>query len=357
MLVDCIENIFNTGFTLQMKETIHKLNLTNLPTPLEPADSLAKYLGLSSLLIKRDDMTGLAGGGNKARKLEFELADAVSGGYDTLITIGGQQSNHARMTAAAARKLGMDVKLVLGGEDFTELKGNMLLNAMLGAEMRYIDGSDEDDDLIALMNMWMKELDSEGKKVYQLPIGGSTPLGSLGYFYAMKEISDQTGTPNLQIILPVGSCGTFAGSLLGAKVFMPEARVTGISISRKKENILERTMSLIRGSAELLGIDNPVSAEDLIILDNYHKAYAEPVKEAEEAIRTAAQLEGLILDYIYTGKVMAALFDLTARGHFDKNIPVLFLHTGGLPIVFSGKQKIPAGNICKKYSLSDIQRS
>jgi len=338
-----------------MKTNIDKLNLANLPTPLEPAKSLAKYLGLQSLLIKRDDMTGLAGGGNKARKLEYELAGAVKGGYDTLITIGGQQSNHARMTAAAARKLGMDVKLVLGGGEISELKGNMLLNAILGADMRYINGSDEDDDLIALMNMWISELEAEGKKVYQLPIGGSTPLGTLGYFYAMEGISGQAEGRNLQIILPVGSCGTFAGSLLGAKVFMPESRVIGISISRKKVNIVERTMSLVKGCSELLGIDNPVGDEDLIVFDNYHKAYAEPIKEAEEAIRTAARLEGLILDYIYTGKVMAALFDLSVNGHIDKNAPVLFLHTGGLPIVFSGNQNMPAENICKIYSLNDIK--
>jgi len=253
-----------------MFNDIPRLHFAALPTPLEPAPSLAKFLGLKSLFIKRDDLTGLAGGGNKARKLEFELAGAVNGGYDTLITIGGQQSNHARMTAAAARKLGLDVKLVLGGEDFSELKGNMLLNAMLGAEMRYIVGSDEDDDLIALMNKWTTELKAGGKKVYQLPIGGSTSLGSLGYFYAMKEISKQVESDDLQIILPVGSCGTFAGSVLGAKVFMPKASVIGISISRKKENIFERTQSLIKGSAELLGIENPVAEDHIIIFDNYY---------------------------------------------------------------------------------------
>lgn len=337
-----------------MNTGLKKLNLTHLPTPIEPANKLADFLGLSSLFIKRDDLTGLAGGGSKVRKLEFELAGAVNGGYDTLITIGGQQSNHARMTAAAARKLGLDVKLVLGGEDFSEMNGNMLLNAMLGADIRYINGSDEDDDLLALMNVWKTELEAEGKKVYQLPIGGSTPLGCLGYFYAMKEIYEQLHRKDLQIILPVGSCGTFAGSLLGTKIFMPGAKVFGISISRKKENIIERTLSLTKGCGELLGIDNPITEEDFIVFDNYHKAYAEPVKEAEEAIRTTAKLEGLILDYIYTGKVMAALFDLAAHGYIEKNFPIVFIHTGGLPIVFSGKQNIGLNKICKKYSLSDI---
>ena len=338
-----------------MNDKIPRLHFANLPTPIEPAESLAKHLGLKTLLIKRDDLTGLAGGGNKARKLEFELAGVVKGGYDTVITIGGQQSNHARMTAAAARKLGLDVKLVLGGEEFDEYKGNMLLNKVLDADIRYINGSDEDADLAALMEEWTEELTGEGKKVYALPIGGSTPLGSLGYVYAIKEIREQMGDIEATIILPVGSCGTFAGALLGAKLFMPRATVTGVSISRTKANILDRVRDLTRGSAQLLEEEVFIDENTIRVYDNYHEGYAVPVEAAQAAIRTAARLEGLLLDYIYTGKVMAALFDLTLKGLINKEIPVIFIHTGGLPIVFAGKHTGNDYGKCFKYSVNDIR--
>jgi 1-aminocyclopropane-1-carboxylate deaminase len=216
-----------------MFSKIPRVKLSNLPTPLEPADKLAFHLGLEKLLIKRDDLTGLAFGGNKARKLEFELAQAIAGGYDSVITVGAQQSNHARMTAAAACKLGLDVKLVLGGKDFAEIKGNLLLDTMFGAEIRYINGSNEDEDLATLQHAWRDELAAQGKKPYVLPLGGSTPYGTLGYVKAMEELAGQTGNERVHIFTPVSSCGTLAGVALGASLFIPNAEVTGISVSRK----------------------------------------------------------------------------------------------------------------------------
>ncbi len=160
---------------------IPTIKLANLPTPLEEVPRLANKIGISKLYFKRDDLTGLAGGGNKARKLEYDFYEIVNGGFDVVITAGGIQSNHARMTAAAARKLGLDVKLVLGGPDFQLLKGNLLLDALFGAEIRYLVDDDGNDQLAAAMEKWAIELSEKGHKPYIIPIGGSTGLGALGY--------------------------------------------------------------------------------------------------------------------------------------------------------------------------------
>jgi len=339
-----------------MIEKIARLHLANLPTPLEPADKLASYLGLNSLLIKRDDLTGLAMGGNKARKLEFELAGVIAGGYDTVITVGGQQSNHARMTAAACRKLGVDIKLVLGGEDFSEFKGNLLLDTLFGAEIRYIVQSDEDEDLAALQLRWIEELSAEGKKPYAMPIGGSTSLGTLGYVKAMEELRNQTGDEEVQILLPVGSCGTLAGVVLGCGLFLPNARVIGISVSRTKENIYSRARNLIRGTCKLIGADEKLAEREFEVFDNYHEAYAVHVKSAIEAAAVCARLEGLLVDQVYTGKAMAGLFDLTLRGVLKKETPVIFLHTGGQPEIFTDTLKFGDYANCVKYTLDQVRK-
>jgi len=214
-------------------DAIGRLRLADLPTPVEDAPRLAAQLGLSRLLIKRDDKTGLALGGNKARKLEYDLAEAVREGADVLVTIGGTQSNHAVMTAAAARRLGLDVKLVLGGPDFERFDGNLLLDVMLGAEIRYLVDDDDNDSLAAAMDEWMRELRAAGRRPFALPLGGSSGTGALGYVRAMMEIVSQIGDGPVQIVTAVGSCGTFAGLNLGARCFLPRARVIGISVSRK----------------------------------------------------------------------------------------------------------------------------
>src|SRR5574338_1693331 len=170
---------------------IPTLKLANYTTPLDEAHRLARKIGLKKLLIKRDDLTGLAVGGNKARKLEYDFAEIVNGGNDVVLTAGGIQSNHARMTAAAARKLGLDVKLVLGGPDFEITKGNLLLDVLFNAEIRYLVDDDANSSLESEMQKWADELSSEGRKPFIIPSGGSTGRGSLGYVKAMEEISTQ----------------------------------------------------------------------------------------------------------------------------------------------------------------------
>lgn len=326
---------------------IPTIKLANYPTPLDEAQRLADKIGLSKLFIKRDDLTGLAGGGNKARKLEYDFAEIVNGGYDVVLTAGGIQSNHARMTAAAARKLGFDVKLVLGGPDFEMAKGNLLLDVLFNAEIRYLVDDDANSSIENEMHKWANELLSEGRKPFVIPIGGSTALGALGYVKSMEELSLQLENDNVQIIVGVGSCGTFAGTILGTKIFLPKARVIGISVSRTSEAIRKRTSELIQESAELINfkIEDQISIE---CYDDYHNEYGIITQAGKQAIIDTANLEGILLDPIYTGKVMAGLVDLTKKNIIDKNIPVVFIHTGGLPILFSFENELGKTINCKK---------
>jgi D-cysteine desulfhydrase family pyridoxal phosphate-dependent enzyme len=343
LLTSQVENMNN------ILDKIPSIKLANLPTPLEEAPRLAKKLGLLQLLFKRDDLTGLACGGNKVRKLEYDFAEIVNVGYDVIITAGGIQSNHARATAAAACRFGIDVKLVLGGSDFENYKGNLLLDVLFGAEIRYLVGDDGNDHLTAAMGKWADELIREGRKPYVIPIGGGAGLGALGYVKAMQELSSQFDGEKAQIILGVGSCGTFAGSILGTKIFMPSAKVTGISISRTTEAIKQRTKEIIRESAELINYKS--NTDDLLIecYDDYFSEYGAITQDGRQAIFDCARFEGILLDPVYTGKVMAGLRGLIEKNIIDKNIPVIFIHTGGTPIIFSFESELGKSAKCKKF--------
>ena len=316
-------------------DSIPRIILSALPTPLQDAPRLAEHCGLTRLLIKRDDQTGLAMGGNKARKLEYDFAGIVSGKYDVVLTIGGTQSNHARMTAAAARQLGLDVKLVLGGPEVQEYQGNLLLENILGAEIRYLRDNDDNDALAGEMDGWAAELARAGRRPFTLPIGGSTGVGALGYVRAMHELAGQCGTGPVQIVLAVGSCGTLAGTILGARMFLPEARVIGISVSRTSAKIAERTAEIMRECAGILDAEDVPGREAVEAYDRYHEEYGVFTPSAREAIISAARLEGVLLDPVYTGKAMAGLMDLARTGVLDRAIPTVFIHTGGLPILFA----------------------
>lgn len=317
-----------------------RVPLAVLPTPLQEAPRLARHLGLSRLLVKRDDLTGLALGGNKARKLEYELAPAVAERADVLVTVGGTQSNHAAMTAAAGRRLGLDVKLVLGGRDFARPRGNLLLEALYGAEVRYLVDDDENASLEAAMDEWVEELRAEGRRPYALPVGGSTGAGVLGYVRAMRELASQVGPAPCQVVAAVGSCGTFAGLSLGARLFLPAARVVGISVSRSAPQVVERTAELVDEAARLLGIDVAAPAGALECHDSFRGDYGVATTEGTEAILAAARLEGLLLDPVYTGKSMAGLTGLARAGLLDPAVPVVFVHTGGLPILFAFDEEL-----------------
>ena len=316
-------------------DAVPRVPLAALPTPVRDAPRLAERLGFARLLVKRDDLTGLAMGGNKARKLEYDLAPAASGGYDTVLTVGGTQSNHAVLTAAAARSLGLDVKLVLGGPDVALRKGNLLLGALYGAETRYLVDDDDNDSLAAAMDEWAGELRAAGRRPFCIPLGGSTPHGALGYVRAMRELATNLGPGEIQVVAAVGSCGTLAGLALGARLFLPAARVVGISVSREAGPIAARAAELAAGSARLLGLEPLLDAHDVEVRDEFRGEYGVPTEAGREAILESARLEGLLLDSVYTGKAMAGLFGLARAGLLDPGVPVVFLHTGGVPILFS----------------------
>jgi D-cysteine desulfhydrase len=318
-----------------MLDDIPRIKFANLPTPLDEVKCLAKKYGFRKLLMKRDDLTGFAGGGNKARKLEYDFVEILKGGYDVVLTAGGIQSNHARMTAAAAKKTGLDIKLVLGGPDFKKYEGNILLDVLFGAEIRYLVNDDDNDHLTSAMNQWAEELRAKGRKPFIIPIGGSSGLGALGYIRAMKELAGQFGQDKVQIIMAVGSCGTFAGSLLGAKLYLPEARVIGISVSRTSKAISQRIREIILECAGILKLDIDLNEISVESFDQYFIEYGLMTRESKSAILECAKLEGILLDPIYTGKSMAGMIDLLNKGIIDPDIDTIFLHTGGLPIIFS----------------------
>jgi D-cysteine desulfhydrase len=319
----------------EVLDEIARVRLAELPTPLQEAPRLARRLGLARLLVKRDDLTGLALGGSKARKLEYELAPAVAAGCDVVVTVGGTQSNHAAMTAAAARRLGLDVRLVLGGPDVPRPRGNMLLEALYGAEVRYLVDDDENDSLTAAMDAWVEELRGEQRRPYPLPLGGSTGAGALGYVRAARELAAQLGGVPCQVVAAVGSCGTLAGLALGARLFLPGTRIVGISVSRTTRKVVERTAALATEAASLLGVDAAPAADEIECHDAFSGEYGVATEAGTEAILESARLEGLLLDPVYTGKAMAGLFGLARGGLLDPAVPVVFLHTGGMPILFA----------------------
>jgi len=319
-------------------DNIPRVALTNLPTPLEEAPRLAARLGLRRLLIKRDDCTTLALGGNKARKLEYLMADALAQGADVILTDGGPQSNHARMTAGAARKVGIErCILFLGGPRFDRFYGNLLLDVILGAEIRFMPDATV-NDMEEAMRREADRLRSEGHKPYVIPIGGSTPLGILGYVQAMRELAEQLAEEDKApyIFVAVGSAGTVSGSALGIRLFLPQAELVAISVSRKAKPLQEMSAGLATDAARLIGVDETFAPDDININDEYYgERYGVPTDAGNQAVITAARTEALILDPVYTGKAMSGLVDMADRGLIDTDRTVVFLHTGGSPALMA----------------------
>lgn len=289
------------------------------------------------VLFKRDDLTGFALGGNKARKLEFLIADAMAKKADVVVTGGGPQSNHARMTAAAARQAGMDAVLVFSGNPPAESNGNLLLDEILGAELVYTKTEDtsETDRMIERVTAG---LEAQGRRPYLIPRGGSTVLGCISYLLAVAELRKQLAAAKIEPdydFITTGSCGTHAGILAGYKYVGATATVVGITVSRPVSEGRQRIVKLVRDTANFLGTPLPLDLREIIIKDGYIGAgYGIITPEAREAIREVARLEGIFLDPVYTGKTMAALIDMTRRGEIPRGSTVVFWHTGGAPGLF-----------------------
>ncbi len=329
-----------------------RVRLASLPTPLEEIPNFCKRVGGPRVLMKRDDNTGLAFGGNKARKLEFLMADAREEGADTVITTGALQSNHARMTAAAARRLGMRSVLVLrevesepGGYD-----GNLLLDFLTDAEIRLVNPKVGKDPKARgrAMQKAMEEVAGElrdaGRTPYIIPSGGSNAIGALGYANAALELLQQANELGVRVTHIVHSCGgggTQSGLLLGALALSTGVKVIGISVSSDKNHLSERITDIVRGSSRLLGIDLPLTRGDIVVVDDYvPPGYGYLTREVADAIRLLAETEGILLDPVYTGKAMHGMLDLIKNGYFSKDDTIVFFHTGGTPALFPYRNQL-----------------
>lgn len=311
---------------------ISRLNFAHLPTPIETLPRLSEAFGGPRLLIKRDDQTGLAFGGNKTRKLEFLLAEARDKGAKTLITGGALQSNHCRQTAAAATRLGFTCILVLTGDKPQQVSGNLLLDQLFGTEIVYVaDRKDRD----TILRETFDRATNEGKKPYLIPYGGSNATGALGYAFAMKELVDQNAGANW-IVFATSSGGTHAGLLLGQRIFGFSGKILGISVDEPEEWLKKEVSQLASATSEKVGERIEFTPADVLVNADYCDAGYGVVTERErEAIRLFASCEGLLLDPVYTGRAAAGMIDLIRKGFFNKDETVLFLHTGGLPALFA----------------------
>jgi D-cysteine desulfhydrase len=311
---------------------VSRLNFAHLPTPIEALSRLSEALDGPRLLIKRDDLTGLAFGGNKTRKLEFLVAEAREQGAKTLVSGGALQSNHCRQTAAAAARFGFKCILVLTGEKPRHASANLLLDELFEAQVVYVaDRKDRDRVLHETFN----RADKDGLKPYLVPYGGSNATGALGYAFAMKELVDQ----NLRadwIVFPTSSGGTHAGLLSGQRVFEYKGNVLGISVDESEEWLKNYVSELASSTSEKLGKRIEFTPDDVLANANYCSAgYGVLTEQEREAIRLFATYEGLLLDPVYTGRAAAGMIELIRKGFFKKDETVLFLHTGGQPALFA----------------------
>jgi L-cysteate sulfo-lyase len=312
-----------------------RVRLGHLPTPLEPMKNLSKLLGGPNLYIKRDDCTGLSSGGNKTRKLEFLMADALQKGADTVITQGAIQSNHARQTAAAAAKLGMKCEILLENRTGSNSpdycgSGNVLLDHLHGSPTRNFPGG---TDMNAAMEKVADEVRAKGGKPYIIVGGGSNAIGALGYVNCAVELVGQANDQGLHInhlVHATGSAGTQAGLIAGLEGCRSHVPVLGIGVRAAKQQQEENVFKLACLTADLLDMPASVVRESVVANCDYVGAgYGIPTDGMIEAINLLARTEGILLDPVYSGKGMAGLVDLCRKGHFKKNDNIVFLHTGG----------------------------
>jgi D-cysteine desulfhydrase len=313
---------------------IPRIHFAHLPTPIEELPNLSKSLGGPRILVKRDDQTGLAFGGNKTRKLEFLVAEALEQGARTLISGGAMQSNHCRQVAAAAAKFGMNCILVLNGEKTEHPSANLLLDELFGVEFVIIP---DRKDRERVMQETYDKAASTGRKPYLVPYGGSSTTGAMGYTFAVEEFMKQNIHADW-IVFGTSSGGTHAGLVLGQRVFGFKGKVLGISIDEPEDHLKNHVSTLASDASEKLGERIQFTRDDVLANENYCQAgYGVFGKGEREAIHLFASLEGLLLDPVYTGRAAAGMIDLIRKGFFKKDETVLFWHTGGQPALFADK--------------------
>jgi D-cysteine desulfhydrase len=312
---------------------IPRIHFAHLPTPIETMPRLEKALNGPHLLVKRDDQTGLAFGGNKTRKLEFLVAEAQSTGADTLISAGALQSNHCRQTAAAAAKFGFDCFLVLVGEPPAQASANLLLDQLFGAKIIWAEKNQRDS---LLADTFDKVL-AQGHKPYLVPYGGSNSTGALGYVFAMEEFVGQ-GVKSDWVVFASSSGGTQAGLVLGAQLYNYPGRVLGISIDEPQAVLQKHVAALASETSVRMGPRIEFASDQVLVNADYATpGYGILTDVERESIQLFAKYEGLLLDPVYTGRAAAGLIDLIRKGFFKKEEIVLFWHTGGQPALFAEK--------------------
>jgi D-cysteine desulfhydrase len=313
---------------------IPRLRFAHLPTRIEELPRLTEHLGGPRIFVKRDDQTGLAFGGNKTRKLEFLVAEALQQGAKTLITGGALQSNHCRQTAAAAARFGLECILVLNGEMPDHPSANLLIDELFGAEIVTISDRAYRDQ--TLQETFDKAV-VDGRKPYLVTYGGSNPTGALGYAFAIEEFLKQ-GVDADWILFGTSSGGTHAGFVLGQRVFGYQGKVLGISIDEPEEWLKVRVSSLASDASEKLGERIEFRPNDVLANEEYCQAGYGVLTDGErEAVKLLAKYEGLLLDPVYTGRAAAGMIDLIRKGFFKKDETIVFWHTGGQPALFAEK--------------------
>lgn len=321
-----------------------RVELAFLPTPLQRLKSLAEETRFPDLLIKRDDNTGLAFGGNKSRKLEYIVGDALEKKCDVIITWAGVQSNWCRQTAAAARIFGVKPVLLLQKTDAAAppYDGNLLLDYLLGAEIRFLEPG---EDRAKLVDRIVQEENGRGHRPYVVSVGGSrpggsmtVPLGAIGYTKDFIELHRQTESAGLKIghvVLATGSAGTQAGLVVGAKALGDQTKIVGISVSGDRASIQKSVAEIANATAAALELQMTFSPEEVIAFDDYvGGGYGILNQATADAIARVARREGILLDPVYTGKAMAGMLDLLNKGYFKSGEGVVFMHTGGTPALF-----------------------
>lgn len=313
---------------------------TSYKTPIEFLANLTKALGGPNIYIKRDDLLGLTLGGNKTRKLEFLMAEALAQGADTILTCGAIQSNHCRLTLSAAVKEGLKCQLILEervpNSYDPNASGNNYLYKLLGVEdCKVVPGG---SDMLGELDKLAEELRAKGRKPYIIPGGGSNPLGALGYVACAEEILGQAfdmGVSFDHIVTSSGSAGTHSGLITGLKGNNAHIPLTGISVSRKKEPQSELVFKLATQICEKLQIENLVEKEDIVVFDDYvGEGYSRPTQGMVDAVQLLARTEGILVDPVYSGKALDGMLDLIKKGYFKDRENILFVHTGGSPALF-----------------------
>jgi D-cysteine desulfhydrase len=315
---------------------IEKTSLGFFPTPLIELSRLSHFLGGPKIFMKRDDLTGLALGGNKTRKLEYILADALKQGCDTIITAGAAQSNHCRQTAAAAAKLNLECHLLLGGEAPHKAQGNLLLDHIFDSHIHWTGSNRKGEDIARIFT----QLKAAGKTPYLVPYGGSNELGAMSFIDAVAELQQQKQSREFShVVFASSSGGTHAGLILGKQIYNKTFELVGINIDKDKNASLpfdQQITQLVNSTAKFIGLDYTFSKDELILNADYvGDGYGVVGPQENEAIALTAKYEGILLDPVYTARAMSGLIHLIRSGKMGKDDEVLFWHTGGAPSLFA----------------------